>query len=713
MNTFTQYSQANNAALEVLTGLHGDRNVAGVHVAKQELLSICEQHREQLSPLFDAYLEAALSYRQDNYQQALVQYEHLLSQIHRPEEQVLYPYVCIYMGTIYNSQGQKLLSQHYFTLAEKRLETKDDKLLLFLNVNLSGMLLQAEDWKKALFYSQKALELGEGIDNQDAYAMAMMNTALAMTKLEQYQSAKEHLDRCIDYCQHNALHRGRAYAELYLAIWYQETQSPKEAQKVFRQAFKRVKEHGDSLLKCEFFESYSRFLFEQSQFQSVIQFCTQILSGSLYSEDNAGQIGLYKLLSDSYRHLGDYQRENDYLRRVQQIQEAEINRQKEYEAEYVKKLTWFSEQQGLAHQSLLIQDRLDVLSELGQLITGVNVTEEALIRIFKALKKLLPVSSFSVAYYNSEKNELEYRYLLEEGVFHEPFTVSCDGVSRLGIYCIKHRETIRLNSATPEEINQYIDPEYHQNNVWSVTDDENGGETACGMSVIYTPVAYQDELLAVISVQINRCNEYSQAHETIVEQLANYIGVAISHNRQKQELANQNEYMEQIYHTDHLTGLRNRHGFDYWIKHQYHISKAPTAAFIIALDGLKRFNTQFSREVGDDALAECAKLIQEVLPDSVQLFRYHSDQFLVIGQFTHHQQAVELATSLQSSLKSYFSLAYGSGEGEHVLSSTVGIVDLTREFDRLACEKRIAKVETTVYEVKRSKRDGVFELKSE
>lgn len=707
MNTFTQYSQANNAALEVLTGLQGDRNITGVHIAKQALQSICEQHREQLSPLFDAFLEATLSFRQDKFQQALEQYETLLGKIHRPEEQVLYPYVCIYIGTIRNEQGQQRLSQHYFTLAEQRLETQDNKLLLFLNVNLSGILLQLEEWQKALHFSKKAVDIGEGTDNHTAYAMAMMNNALALTKLSQFEQAKQFLDKCQNYCQENALAHSQAYNQLYLAIWNQTQGKAKQAHQYFTQGFKQVKQHGDSLLKREFIESYGEFLFEQKQYQAVIQLCTQILSGALYSEKAEGRVKLYILLSESYQQLGDAQQESHYLRRLQKLQALEIERHKKYEVDYIKKVTCFSDQQSQTHQSLLIQDRLDVLSELGQLITSTNVSKQELLALFSSLKGLLPVSSFSLAYYDSEKNELEYRFLLEEGVFHEPFTVNCDGVSRLGIYCAKHRETIRLNSASQQEINQYIDPEFQQGNVWSVSDEEDEPQA---LSVIYTPVVYQDQLLAVISVQFNRSNEYSQVHERIVEQLANYLAVAISHNRQKEELANHNDYLEQIYHTDHLTGLKNRHGFDQWLKQQYLVTLPPSSAFVLALDGLKAFNAEYSREVGDDALVECAKLIQESLPNGIQLFRYHSDQFLVIGKFEGHNIAVELARSLQANLKSYFSLTYGSTTDDTVLTSTVGVVNLADTPDRQSCEERVARIESTIYQVKQNRHDGVFEL---
>ncbi len=707
MNTFTQYSQANNAALEVLTGLHGDRNITGVHIAKQSLQSICEQHREQLSPLFDAYLEATLSFRQDKFPEALEQYETLLGEIHRPEEQVLYPYVCIYIATIRNEQGQRRLSQHYFTLAEQRLETQDHKLLLFLNVNLSGILLQLEEWEKAQNFSQKALDIGEAADNYTAYAMAMMNHALALTKLSHFEQAKQHLDKCQVYCQEKELVHSLAYNQLYLAIWYQGQGRAKQAHQHFTQGFKQVKQHGDSLLKREFIESYSDFLFEQKQYHAVIQLCTQILSGSLYSEKAEGRVKLYTLLSESYRKQGDAQQENYYLRQLQKLQTLEIERHKKYEVDYIKKATWFSEQQSQTHQSLLIQDRLDVLSELGQLITSTNVSKQELLAIFASLKTLLPVSSFSLAYYEPETNELEYRFLLEEGVFHEPFTVSCDGVSRLGVYCAKNRETIRLNSASQEEINQYIDVEYQQGNVWSVTDEEDIPQA---LSVIYTPVVYQEQLLAVISVQFNRSNEYSLVHERIVEQLANYLAVAISHNRQKQELANHNDYLELIYHTDHLTGIKNRHGFDQWLKQQYLLASPPSSAFVLALDGLKAFNDQYSREVGDDALVECAKLIQESLPSGIQLFRYHSDQFLVIGEFDEHAIAVELARSLQVNLKNYFSLTYGSTTEDTVLTSTVGVVSLAGMPDRQACEERVAKIESTIYRVKQNRHDGVFEL---
>ncbi|WP_394144722.1 diguanylate cyclase domain-containing protein [Vibrio atypicus] len=706
MNTFTQYSDANNKALELLTGLQGDRNIADVEQAIQALDGISETYREQLSPLFYEFLESTLSYRQGHLSQALECYEHLLSQFRRPEEYTLFPYVCVYIGTIYMQRGQYQLSQHYYCLAEKNLERPDNKLLAFLNVNLSGTYLQQKEWQQALICSLRALEYNEDVCHEGAHSMGLLNSALAYTKLGEFEKAKEQLDLCVDFSEQKNLLHASAYTQLYLAVWFDARHDEQSAQQAFKQAFRLTKEHGDSLLQIEFFEAYVTFLFNVGNYTQILVFIEKILPSPALKQSLPAKLALCRMALKSAEKLGDVSTELSYLRRIDKLQQQESEFYMQQEREQIKSSPHSAKYINDYQHSLVIQDRLSVLSELGQMLNGGKIEQQEFLRIFPSLKTLLPVSSFGLAFYDPEVNELDYQVMIEEGIFHPPFKVSCDSVSKIGIYCAKHRQTLRLNTGSNEELKQYLDPEFHSEGVWSSTDGEKDQH---GISVIYVPVVYQDELLAVMSVQFNRCNEYTTAHEKITEQLASYLAVAISHNRQRVELANHSQYLEQIYHTDHLTGLKNRFGFVDWLTHSIRSSCYPNGAFLISMDGLKSFNRRHSRQSGDDALAETAHLVQEHLISNQQVFRYQSDTFLVIGQFDDKNQVKKVATSMQAMLKEYFGVTYAD---EKSLSSTVGVIWLDEAMQRSGYESKIADLEATLYEVKKNKSDGVFFLKN-
>ncbi len=108
-------------------------------------------------------------------------------------------------------------------------------------------------------------------------------------------------------------------------------------------------------------------------------------------------------------------------------------------------------------------------------------------------------------------------------------------------------------------------------------------------------------------------------------------------------------------HTDALTGLMNRHGFDAIIRHE--LSRArryeqPAAMIMLDVDRFKQFNDQHGHECGDAMLRHVASLCRDNLRASDYCFRYGGEEFLILLTMTDEENLPIVVERLRASIES-------------------------------------------------------------
>jgi len=101
---------------------------------------------------------------------------------------------------------------------------------------------------------------------------------------------------------------------------------------------------------------------------------------------------------------------------------------------------------------------------------------------------------------------------------------------------------------------------------------------------------------------------------------------------------------------DHLTGLFNRMGF--WEASQREINRClrfnrPIALIFLDIDLFKKFNDQYSYEVGDRVLKHLAQCLVEDLRNIDLIGRYGGEEFVILLPETDLTRAVEVAERLR------------------------------------------------------------------
>ncbi|MBQ8194853.1 MAG: GGDEF domain-containing protein [Oscillospiraceae bacterium] len=89
--------------------------------------------------------------------------------------------------------------------------------------------------------------------------------------------------------------------------------------------------------------------------------------------------------------------------------------------------------------------------------------------------------------------------------------------------------------------------------------------------------------------------------------------------------------IDEMYRTDALTGLLNRHGFmTEYAELLSHIGDQPLTAVLLDLDGLKQINDTFGHEEGDHAIRTAAAALRSVCPESAVCTRFGGDEMLAV-----------------------------------------------------------------------------------
>lgn len=120
------------------------------------------------------------------------------------------------------------------------------------------------------------------------------------------------------------------------------------------------------------------------------------------------------------------------------------------------------------------------------------------------------------------------------------------------------------------------------------------------------------------------------------------------------ELQDQNNKLEQLNTQDALTGVKNRRYFEQRISSEFRRSrreKAPLSLIMVDIDKFKSINDNYGHLVGDQAIRQTARLMQQQLRRvSDCICRYGGEEFAIILPMTDSQGAKQFAENIRSRL---------------------------------------------------------------
>lgn len=165
---------------------------------------------------------------------------------------------------------------------------------------------------------------------------------------------------------------------------------------------------------------------------------------------------------------------------------------------------------------------------------------------------------------------------------------------------------------------------------------------------------HQLELLSKqkMSAQNQLAAEHEAYQQLEVEMQARNFELEVT----MRELQEQNKKLEQLNTQDALTGVKNRRYFEQRILSEFRRSrreKAPLSLIMVDIDRFKSINDNYGHLVGDQAIRQTARLMQQQLRRvSDCICRYGGEEFAIILPMTDRQGAKLFAENLRSQLNS-------------------------------------------------------------
>ena len=190
-----------------------------------------------------------------------------------------------------------------------------------------------------------------------------------------------------------------------------------------------------------------------------------------------------------------------------------------------------------------------LLGEIGQQITSTLNFDTIFNKLYENVNKLMDAACFGVRIYHPDRNEVEYKFEIENGHRYEPVSIPMTDDNNYTVWCIKNRKEIFLN----DNLNEYT---RYVKQIKIVS----GGMPH---SLLFTPMMVGEKLVGVITVQSFNRNAYSPYDLDILRTLGTYTAIALENahlyenmetkvKQRTQEVVKQKEEIEKTYENTRL-----------------------------------------------------------------------------------------------------------------------------------------------------------------
>lgn len=217
-------------------------------------------------------------------------------------------------GSSYNNLGMYNEALDLYLQAAEKLEAlRDDKMLSVVYDNLGGVYTNSFQFEKALQYHRQAFQLAERLRDKQAMAKILVNKGITELALKQLGSAKNDLNKGLEWSIkiRNPYIESIAYKSL--ADWYIETGNPDQALVSARKAYQLAVHVKSNYAQYEALKVLTASFDEKNEPDSVIRYGKQALDFGKENQFTTDRYKLLDLLAKSWEKKGDLKQAlNDY-----------------------------------------------------------------------------------------------------------------------------------------------------------------------------------------------------------------------------------------------------------------------------------------------------------------------------------------------------------------------------------------------------------------
>lgn len=183
--------------------------------------------------------------------------------------------------------------------------------------------------------------------------------------------------------------------------------------------------------------------------------------------------------------------------------------------------------------------------------------------------------------------------------------------------------------------------------------------------------------------------------------------IGLNTAKRAQELAINNEQLQQEVNTDALTGIGNRRSFDRDVVAAFDnaSSASPMTVLFLDIDLFKQFNDTHGHAVGDDVLKQYAVVISQAIGSEATVYRYGGEEFAIIASGLDRKQAAALAERVREAVDVQV-LVKGEDGQKHNVTTSVGVATYEGTFFKRP-DQVVKAADRGVYAAKKAGRNCV------
>jgi diguanylate cyclase (GGDEF)-like protein/putative nucleotidyltransferase with HDIG domain len=173
------------------------------------------------------------------------------------------------------------------------------------------------------------------------------------------------------------------------------------------------------------------------------------------------------------------------------------------------------------------------------------------------------------------------------------------------------------------------------------------------LSALICPLTVGDEVIGTIAVYHDEAESYTDDHRRVLDQVARQAA-SVVHNTMVFERTQEQALK------DGLTGLANTRALQFQVARELGRARrtgSPFSVVLLDLDDFKMINDDYGHLIGDRALQEVARVLQQTTRPYDTCIRYGGDEFVVLLSSCGRDEAEEQRRRLQNAVSAITLLA--------------------------------------------------------
>ncbi|MFB2896442.1 GGDEF domain-containing protein [Aerosakkonemataceae cyanobacterium BLCC-F50] len=214
-------------------------------------------------------------------------------------------------------------------------------------------------------------------------------------------------------------------------------------------------------------------------------------------------------------------------------------------------------------------------------------------------------------------------------------------------------------------------------------------------------VKFLQALADTAAVAIENVQLYTQLEVRVQQRTAELEAINAKLRQEVQERQQAEARVWQLSLTDELTNLHNRRGFFVFAEQQLkvvHRLNSRYCLLFIDLDELKQINDNFGHKMGDRAIVDAARILQQSFREADVVARLGGDEFVILAT-----SDLDNAEKIHDRLQTNIALFNQKSDRPYQVSMSIGIQCCLPQ-DNVALETLLAQADEVMYTQKRHKK---------